>query len=80
MTDNIVVFPGADAPKTEEDEERVTPEKIMHAAQDRYEELIMIGRTKGTNRYECVSTIDIPDTLYHITRIQHRLNLYLDGQ
>lgn len=80
MTDNVVVFPGADAPTTNTEEARVTPESIMEAAQDRYEELIMIGRTKGTSRYECVSTIDIPDTLYHITRIQHRLNLYLDGQ
>ena len=28
--------------------------------------------------YECVSTIDIPETLFHVTRIQHRLNIFLD--
>lgn len=76
MTDNIVLFPGADAP--EKDDNEITPEKVLNAAHDRYDELILIGRTKGTNKYECVSTIEIPETLFHITRIQHRLNIFLD--
>jgi cystathionine beta-lyase family protein involved in aluminum resistance len=76
MTDNIVLFPGADAP--EKDENEITPEKVLKAAHDRYDELILIGRTKGTNKYECVSTTDIPETLFHVTRIQHRLNVFLD--
>lgn len=76
MTDNILTFPGASAP---EQEEKVTPEEIMESAQNRYDELILIGRTKGSRKYECVSTLEIPETLYHITRIHHRLNLFLDG-
>ncbi len=77
MTDNIVAFPGSETPGKSEDE--ITPEKVLHAAHDRYDELILIGRNKDTNKYECVSTIEIPETLFHITRIQHRLNLFLDG-
>ena len=78
MKDNIVQFPGTTLEEGEAD--GITPEKIMEAAKDRYSELILIGRTKDTSVYECVSTIDIPETLYHITRIQHRLNLFLDGR
>jgi len=77
MTDNVVLFPGTEAP--ESDKPVVTPELIMERAAGRYSELIIIGKTKDTSRYECVSTIDIPSTLYHITRIHHRLNTYLDG-
>ncbi len=77
MADNIVTFPGVDAPSKDENE--ITPEKVLHAAHDRYDELVLIGRVKGTGKYECVSTIEIPETLFHITRIQHRLNLFLDG-
>jgi hypothetical protein len=77
VTDNVVHFPGTTV--VEGDKPDVTPETIMEAAKDRYSELIMIGRNKLTNTYECVSTIDIPETLYHITRIHHRLNLHLDG-
>lgn len=77
MTDNIVNFPGTSLPESER--AAVTPETMMEAAKDRYTELILIGRTKDSNKYECVSSMDIPETLYHITRIKHRLNLYLDG-
>lgn len=77
MTDNIVAFPGVDAGQKEKNE--ITPEKVLDAARDRYDELILIGRTKNGSKYECVSTIEIPETLFHITRIQHRLNLFLDG-
>lgn len=80
MTDNIVTFPGVSMPDAEpEDRPTVTPDTIMEKALGRYEELILIGKTKDTSRYECVSTIDIPSTLYHVTRIHHRLNMYLDG-
>jgi hypothetical protein len=41
--------------------------------------LILIGKNKETNTYECVSSMDIPETLYHVTRIHHRLNVFLDG-
>lgn len=78
MTDNVVQFPGTTPEEGESD--KVTPETIMEAAKDRYSELILIGRTKEGSTYECVSTIDIPETLYHITRIHHRLNLFLDGR
>lgn len=78
MTDNIVAFPGVENPAKNED--AITPEKVLDAAKDRYDELILIGRTKNGNKYECVSTIEIPETLFHITRIQHRLNLFLDGK
>lgn len=74
MSDNVVNFPGTSHPEKDE----ITPEKIMEAAKDRYSELILIGRTKEAHVYECVSTIDIPETLYHVTRIQHRLNVFLD--
>lgn len=77
MTDNIVLFPGAEKP--EADEDRITPEQIMDSAKDRYDDIIIIGRTKGTSRYECVTTLDMSEALFHIVRIQHRLNLYLDG-
>lgn len=76
MTDNIVHFPGT---TPEEKGKEVTPETMMDAAKDRYSELILIGRTKDTSTYECVSSMDIPETLYHVTRIQHRLNVFLDG-
>ena len=76
MTDNIVHFPGT---TLEEKGKEVTPETMMDAAKDRYSELILIGRTKDTSTYECVSSMDIPETLYHVTRIQHRLNVFLDG-
>ncbi len=76
MTDNIVQFPGT---SPDEPENSVTPETIIDAARDRYSELILIGKNKETNTYECVSSMDIPETLYHVTRIQHRLNLFLDG-
>lgn len=79
MTDNIVQFPGTSQEETKEDK-IVTPEEIMDAARDRYSELIIIGKNKTTNVYESVSTMDIPETLYHITRIHHRLNTYLDGK
>jgi hypothetical protein len=77
MTDNIVQFPGT---TTEIDKEKITPEVIMDAARDRYEELILIGRTKDSSTYECVSTTDVAETLFHVTRIQHRLNVFLDGK
>ena len=78
MKDNIVAFPGTTL--EEGSGSSITPETIMEAAKDRYSELILIGRTKDSSTYECVSTIDIPETLYHITRIHHRLNLFLDGK
>ncbi len=77
MTDNVVLFPGGSVPESEGSD--VTPDSIMEKAVGRYSELIMIGKTKDTSRYECVSTTDIPATLYHVTRIHHRLNTYLDG-
>lgn len=77
MTDNVIAFPGSGG--AEKDENRMDPEVVLDAAKDRYDELILIGRTKCGGKYECVSTIEIPDTLFHITRIQHRLNLLLDG-
>jgi len=76
VTNNIVQFPGT---SPDEPENSVTPETIIDAARDRYSELILIGKNKETNTYECVSSMDIPETLYHVTRIQHRLNLFLDG-
>lgn len=76
MTDNIVAFPGTEKPS----EERITPEKIMEAAQDRYDEMIVIGRLKDAGRYECVSTMAVPETLYHVMRIKHRLNMFLDAE
>lgn len=76
MTDNIVYLPGT---TPEEKGKVVTPETMMEAAKHRYSELILIGRTKDTSTYECVSSMDIPETLYHVTRIQHRLNVFLDG-
>lgn len=77
MTDNVVSFPGVNGP--EKNEKEITPEKVLSAAEDRYDQLILIGRVKGQSKYECVSTIDIEDTLYHVTRIQHKLNIMLDG-
>lgn len=77
MTDNVITFPGANTP--EEPENEITPEKVIESARDRYDQLILIGRVKGQSKYECVSTIDIEDTLYHVTRIQHKLNILLDG-
>lgn len=76
MTDNIVAFPGTEKPS----EERITPERIMEAAQDRYDEVILIGKTKADGRYECVSTMSVPETLYHVGRIEHRLNMFLDAE
>lgn len=76
MPDNVVTFPGTEAKGNKESE--VTPEKILAAAQDRYEELIIIGRIKGGDKYECVSSIDIEDTLYHVARINYKLNVLLD--
>lgn len=78
MTDNIVRFPGVDEPDTSKPE--VTVESVLDAARDRYEEIILIGRTKSTGLYECVSTTEVTETFFHITRIQHRLNLFLDGK
>lgn len=78
MTDNIVRFPGADMP--EEKQPEVTVESVLDAARDRYDDVILIGRTKGTGLYECVSTTDVTETFFHVTRIQHRLNLFLDGR
>lgn len=75
MSDNIVQFPGT---TSEESGPDVTPETIMNAAKDRYSELIILGKSKETGVYECVSTMDIPETLYHITRVHHRLNVFLD--
>lgn len=77
MSDNIVHFPGT---TPEEKGSEVTPDTIITAATGRYVELVLIGKNKETNNYECVSSMDIPETLYHITRIQHRLNLFLDGE
>lgn len=77
MTDNIVQFPGT---TSEAETEKITPEVIMDAARDRYVELILIGRTKDNSVYECVSTTDVAETLFHVTRIQHRLNVFLDGK
>lgn len=76
MTDNIVHFPGT---TPDEPDKSVTPETIIDAARNRYSELILIGKNKETNTYECVSSMDIPETLYHVTRIHHRLNVFLDG-
>lgn len=76
MTDNVVHFPGT---TPESSEESVTPETIIKAAADRYSDLILIGKNKTTGNYECVSSLDIPETLFHVTRIHHRLNLFLDG-
>jgi len=77
MTDNVVSFPGVNG--LEKSENEITPEKVIAAADGRYDQLILIGRVKGQSKYECVSTIDIEDTLYHVTRIQHKLNILLDG-
>ena len=78
MTDNIVRFPGTEEQDTKEPD--VTVESILDAARDRYDDVILIGRTKGTGMYECVSTTEVTETFFHITRIQHRLNLFLDGR
>lgn len=79
MTDNIVAFPGVDVPGGDKD--KLTPEKVLHSAHDRYDELILIGRAKGGGKYECTSTTDTPEKLlFHITRIQHQLNILLDSE
>ncbi len=78
MTDNIVRFPGTEEQDTQKPD--VTVESILDAARDRYDDVILIGRTKGTGMYECVSTTEVTETFFHITRIQHRLNLFLDGR
>lgn len=77
MSDNIVQFPGT---TPEEQGSDVTPDTIITAAAGRYSELVLIGKNKETGNYECVSSMDIPETLYHVARIQHRLNLFLDGE
>lgn len=77
MTDNVVLFPGGSVPESEKKD--ITPDTLMEKAIGRYDELIIVGRAKDSGRYECVSTMDIPETLYHVVRIQHRLHLYLDG-
>ena len=76
MDDNVVDFPGVNGVKKDEDE--ITPEKVLEAAEGKYDQLILVGRVKGTLRYECVSTVDIEETLYHITRIHHKINMLLD--
>ena len=76
MDDNVVDFPGVNGAKKDEDE--ITPEKVLEAAEGKYDQLIIVGRVKGTLRYECVSTVDIEETLYHITRIHHKINMLLD--
>jgi hypothetical protein len=76
MDDNVVDFPGVNGAKKDEDE--ITPEKVLEAAEGKYDQLILVGRVKGTLRYECVSTVDIEETLYHITRIHHKINMLLD--
>jgi hypothetical protein len=79
MNDNIVAFPGVDLPGG--DKAKLTPEEVLHAAHDCYDEIILIGRTKGGNKYECTSTTDTPETLlFHITRVQHQLNTFLDSE
>lgn len=45
MNDNIVAFPGVDVPGG--DKAKFTPEEVLHAAHDCYDEIILIGRTKG---------------------------------
>lgn len=77
MTDNIVQFPGT---SSDADENKVTADTIIEAAKGRYDDLILVGRPKGSKSFECVSTSDVSETLYHITRVQHRLNVYLDGK
>ena len=76
MDDNVVSFPGVNGAKKDEDE--ITPEKVLEAAEGKYDQLILVGRVKGTLRYECVSTVDIEETLYHVTRIHHKINMLLD--
>ena len=76
MDDNVVDFPGVNGAKKDEDE--ITPEKVLEAAEGKYDQLILVGRVKGTLRYECVSTVDIEETLYHVTRIHHKINMPLD--
>jgi hypothetical protein len=76
MDDNVVDFPGVNGAKKDEDE--ITPEKVLEAAEGKYDQLILVGRVKGTLRYECVSTVDIEETLYHVTRIHHKINMLLD--
>jgi hypothetical protein len=76
MDDNVVSFPGVNGAKKDEDD--LTPEKVLEAAEGKYDQLILVGRVKGTLRYECVSTVDIEETLYHITRIHHKINMLLD--
>jgi hypothetical protein len=78
VTDNVVRFPGTDEPSSPES--NVTVESVLDAARDRYDDVILIGRNKGTGMYECVSTTEVTETFFHITRIQHRLNLFLDGR
>ncbi len=72
------MFPGTE--KNEAGDDQITPEKILDAARDRYDEMIVIGRLKDVGRYECVSTMAVPDTLYHVMRISHRLNVFLDAE
>jgi hypothetical protein len=76
MDDNVVSFPGVNGAKKDEDD--LTPEKVLEAAEGKYDQLILVGRVKGTLRYECVSTVDIEETLYHVTRIHHKINMLLD--
>ena len=78
MTDNIVKFPGAELP--DHPKNLVTADSIIEAAKGRYEDLILIGRPTGSGTYECVSTSDVSETLYHVVRVQHRLNVFLDGK
>jgi len=76
MDDNVVDFPGVNGANKDEDD--LTPEKVLEAAEGKYDQLILVGKIKGSSKYECISTLDIEETLYHVTRIHHKINMLLD--
>ena len=75
MSDKIVTFPGTNKKK----DDRITVEEVIEAVDNRYDEVILIGRSKRDGKYECVSTLDVAESLFHISRVQHSLHLVLDG-
>jgi hypothetical protein len=74
MDDNVVDFPNVN----KKDEDDLTPEKVLEAAEGKYDQLILVGKVKGSSKYECISTLDIEETLYHVTRIHHKINMLLE--
>lgn len=79
MTDNIVIFPGAEAPCESGDDtkRKFTADDALNKCMGKFDEVIVIGIS--SERSQCISTVALDDAIYELSRAIHILHRYIDA-